>query len=183
MTDTTNPAPKNAPEVPQDEAPAQQSRLSKEERRALLARIEGEASRSRAETHEKILQRAEQALQDGHREQAKRLVDHLDRTHPDLQGLAELHRKLEEVAKADKQRANVKKAEEMLLRYIQERRKQAAELALEALSEIAPNHPRLAELKIWVRDLDEEAAYLRRLDEELETGRHALQSGDLEAAG
>ncbi len=182
MTDITDPAKPAAPRAPQSETPGQQSRLSKEERRALLARIEREAIRGRAETHEKILQRAEQALQDGNREQAKRLADHLDKTNPNLQGLAELRQKLQSAEKVDKQRANVKKAEEMLLRYVQERRKQAAELALEALSEVAPEHPRLDELKIWVQDLDEEAAYLHRLDAELENGRTALQTGDLEAA-
>lgn len=183
MTDITDPADRDARKEPEGAAaPEQQPRLSKEERRALLARIEREASRSRAETHEKILQRAEQALQDGNREQAKRLADHLDKTNPNLQGLKELRRKLQGAEKVDRQLSNVKKAEEMLLRYIQERRKQAAEFALEALSEVAPEHPRLAEFQIWVRDLDEEVAYQRRLDEELEKGRHALQSGDIEAA-
>lgn len=182
MTDITDPADQDAREEPEGAASGPQPRLSKEERRALLARIEREASRSRAETHEKILQRAEQALQDGNREQAQRLADHLDKTNPNLQGLAELRQKLAGAEKVDRQRSNVKKAEEMLLRYIQERRKQAAEFALEALSEVAPNHPRLSEFKIWVRDLDEEVAYQRRLDQELEKGRQALQSGDLEVA-
>jgi hypothetical protein len=173
VTDITNPA---------GDAPQQRTRLSKEERRALLARIEREASKSREETHEKILQRAEQALQEGKREQARRLADHLDKTNPKLMGLSGLHDKLDEAQKAKKQQANVTKAEELLLRYIQERHKQAAEFALEALSEVAPHHPRLAEYQIWVRDIEEEAAHLRRLDDELAAGRTAIQGGDLATA-
>ena len=74
---------------------------------------------------------------------------------------------------------NIRKAEEMLIRYIQERRKPMAALALETLLEIAPDHPRRQELEIWVRDLDQEVAFRKQLSDLLARGRASLQRGDL----
>lgn len=174
----TSPSNPGAPPAPP--APASRSRLSKEERRELLARIERESSRT--ESPERVLQRAEQALQDGNRTLAERLVGQLEQTSPNLLGLGHLRQRLAAVGQREKTRANVRKAEEMLLRYIEQRKKTAAEFALEALKEIAPDHPRLAEYAIWVRDLDQEAAQQRQLDDELAAGRLALQVGDLDVA-
>lgn len=173
---TTIPSNPGAPPEPR----ATGGRLSKEERRELLARIERESSR--AEPPESILERAEQALQSGNRTQAERLVLQLERTDPNLLGLAHLKSRLAEASLTEKQRANIRKAEDMLLRYIEQRKKTAAEFALEALGEIAPAHPKLEEYKIWVRDLDKEAAAQLELDSELAAGRMALQVGDLEVA-
>lgn len=174
-TSTSNP---DAPAAPASEA--SRSRLTKEERRELLARIERDSSRS--EPPERVLQRAEQALESGNRTQAERLVRQLEESSPDLVGLGHLQQRLAESEKREKLKANVRKAEEMLLRYVEQRKKTAAELALETLREIAPEHPRLKEYGIWVRDLDKEAAQHRRLDEELAAGRLALQVGDLAVA-
>lgn len=174
----TSPSNPGAPPAPPE--PASRSRLSKDERRELLARIERESSR--AESPERILQRAEQALQSGNRTLAERLVGQLEQSSPNLLGLAHLKKRLAAVEQREKLRSNVRKAEEMLLRYIEQRRKPAAQFALEALREIAPDHPRLAEYAIWVRDLDQEAALQRQLDDELAAGRLALQVGDLEVA-
>lgn len=77
---------------------------------------------------------------------------------------------------------NIRKAEEMLIRYIQERRKPMAALALETLLEIAPDHPRRQELEIWVRDLDQEVAFRKQINDLLSQGRGFLQRGDLAAA-
>lgn len=76
----------------------------------------------------------------------------------------------------------LRKAEEMLVRYIQERKKPLAQLALETLTEIAPNHPRRQEYAIWVADLDQELALQGRIDEQLAAGRLALRKGELDAA-
>lgn len=174
----TSPSNPGAPPAPPP--PESRSRLSKEERRELLARIERESSR--AESPERILQRAEQALQSGNRALAERLVGQLEQRAPKLLGLGHLKKRLSSVAQREKLRANVRKAEEMLLRYIEQRKKTAAGFALDALREIAPDYPRLAEYEIWVRDLDLEAAQQRQLDEELAAGRLALQVGDLAVA-
>lgn len=82
----------------------------------------------------------------------------------------------------EQQRANLRKAEEMLTGYIQQRKKQLAELALSTLLEIAPDHPRRREYEIWVRDLDAELVIQQRIDEKLRLGRQALRQGDLAAA-
>ncbi len=167
-----------APPVPAAQAP--RARLSKEERRELLARIEGESSR--AESPERILQRAEQAFQSGNRAQAERLVVQLEKKSPNLLGLANLRTRLGEAGKREKMKANIGKAEDMLMRYIKQRKKVAAEFALEALAEIAPDHPRLEEYGIWVRDLDQEVAAEKQLNAELTAGRAALRTGELDSA-
>lgn len=165
---------------PTPAAPQEGIRLSKEERKALMAEIERELSR--AETPQRILQRAEQALADGHLDQARRLEQHLGSIAPHLAGLAALRDRLGELEKAERRHTNLHQAEEMLRRYIQQRKKPLAEMALETLLEIAPQHPRLEEYRKWVADLDEELALQRRLDDELAAGRAALLSGDLALA-
>ncbi len=79
-------------------------------------------------------------------------------------------------------RSNIEKAEDMLLRYIEERRKLPAQLALETLRDVAPEHPRLAEYSLWVQELDQELLAQKKLEDELAAGHQALQNGDLEAA-
>ncbi len=77
---------------------------------------------------------------------------------------------------------NLRRAEEMLMRYIQERKKPLAELALETLLELAPDHPRRQEFEIWVRDLDQELVSQQRIDEHLKVGRQALRLGSMDDA-
>lgn len=185
-----NPAPPEpgVPQAPTAQAPSpevpdpqlSQARLSKDERRELLARIERQSSRT--ESPERILQRAEQAFESGNRTQAERLVLHLEQKEPSLLGLNHLRARLNAEKKREKSRANIRKAEDMLMRYVEERKKTAAEFALETLGELAPDHPRLAEYSIWVRDLDKEAAAMQELDNEMAAGRMALQVGDLNVA-
>jgi len=81
-----------------------------------------------------------------------------------------------------KQQASLRKAEEIFLQYIQQQKKQLAELAFETLIELAPNHPKRQEFSVWLRDLDREVVHKRRLDEALEAGRGALHQGDLPEA-
>ena len=73
----------------------------------------------------------------------------------------------------------LQKAEEILLRYIQERKKPLAELALETLTELAPDHPRRQEYALWVAELDQELALEKRIAEQLAEGRKALRGGEL----
>lgn len=83
---------------------------------------------------------------------------------------------------ADKERERVRTTEEMVTRAIQERKKALAEMALETLEEIAPSHPRLAEYRLWVKDLGEELALQERIDGVLDAGREALRADDLDTA-
>lgn len=79
----------------------------------------------------------------------------------------------------EKRQASLKKAEEIFLQYIQQQKKQLAELAFETLIELAPNHPKRQEFELWLRDLDQEVVLQKRMDETLAAGRAALEQGNL----
>ncbi len=155
-------------------------RLSKEQRKELLAQLERHSSRK--QTPERLLQRGEQALESGQLDQAQRILKHLESRAPGVAGLASFGERLSEVAGREKRRVNIQTTEEMLTRYIQQRKKPLAELALETLLELVPNHPRRSDYEIWVADLDQEVALQKRIDEQHSGGRVALQTGDLAVA-
>lgn len=156
------------------------SGLSKDERKNLLAQLEASARRS--ESPDDLLVRARESLAAGHLAQARRLAQHLESTAPSLPGLEPLREQLMSAEQDDKRRANLKRAEDMLTQAIQQRKKTLAQMALETLQEIAPNHPQLGEYEIWVRDLDQEVALQQRIDTFVRTGREALQAGDVDKA-
>ena len=155
-------------------------RLTKEERKELLAQLERQSSRT--ESPQRILERGEQALKGGRLDQARRLLKQLESKAPDLAGLIRFRSRLEAAANQAKQQANLQATEEMLTRYIQQRKKPLAELALATLTELAPTHPRRADYEIWVADLDQELELQRRIEEQVAAGRAALQAGRLDQA-
>ena len=155
-------------------------RLGKEERKELLAQLERRSSRS--EPPERILQRGEQALRDGHLDQARRLLGQLEANARGLAGLELFRQNVAAAVRDDKHRTNLKATEEMLSRYIQQRKKPLAELALATLIEIAPHHHRRAEYESWVADLDKEMELQNRIEEKLEAGRAALLADDIAGA-
>lgn len=155
-------------------------RLSKDERKQLLADLERDASRR--EPPERLLQRALAAAQSGQIDVARRLTDQLLRDAPNLAGLDYLREQLDSAQRLHKQREQLRQTEEMVIRAIQQRKKALAQMALQTLEEIAPQHPRLGELRIWVGDLDQEVALHSRIDEMLRGGRAALQNGDFAGA-
>ncbi|MEL7059540.1 MAG: hypothetical protein AAGN46_05895 [Acidobacteriota bacterium] len=154
-------------------------RLSKEERKRLLQQLEQSWSGSSPEAE---LQRVQQAIRSGELDQAKRLIVRLEGSAQRVTGLDLVQQQLAEAQRAKKYRENVRAAEDMLTRYIQQRKKQLADFALDALRELSPQHPRLDEYAGWVRDLDQEVALQQRLDTLLLEGRSALQQGDPAAA-
>ncbi|MEE8525714.1 MAG: hypothetical protein V3T72_17390 [Thermoanaerobaculia bacterium] len=151
-------------------------RLSKNQRKQLLAEIERQMSRT--DSPRRLLQRAEQALADGHLDQARRLLDQLEESAPAAAGLDIVRARVEKAEREAKQKGKLHQAEEMLRRYIQQRKKPLAELALETLIELAPLHPRRQEYELWVSDLDQELALQQHLDRELAAARVALLAGD-----
>ncbi|MEM1176909.1 MAG: hypothetical protein AAGM22_01075 [Acidobacteriota bacterium] len=155
-------------------------RLSKDERKQLLADLERDASRR--EPPERLLQRALAAAQAGQLDVARRLTDQLDQSAPNLAGLDYLREQLHAAERQHKHAERLRQAEDMVIRAVQQRKKPLAQMALQTLEEIAPQHPRLDELRIWVRDLDREVALHSRIDELLAAGRVALQGGDLGGA-
>ncbi len=163
-----------------DLKPGSGIRLTKEERKDLLAQLERRSSRT--VPPERVMQRGEQALKDGHIDQARRIMKQLEASVPGLSGLDAFRRQIEAAESRVKHQANLHATEEMLIRYIQQRKKPLAELALATLAEIAPNHPRRAEYQTWVADLDQEMALERKIQQQLEDGRAALRRDDLATA-
>ncbi len=155
-------------------------RLSKEERKALLAQLERQSSRT--VPPERVLQRGEQALRDGHLDQARRILKQLETGAPGLSGLDHFRGQLEAADQEVKRRANLHTTEEMLTRYIQQRKKPLAEMALATLIDIAPHHPRRADYEIWVADLDQELALEHKVKQQLDGGLAALRRHDLAGA-
>ncbi len=155
-------------------------RLTKEERKALLAQLERRTSRAVPPKRE--LQRGEQALKDGHLDQARRILSQLEESAPGTAGLEPFRARLEAAEREVKRRSNLHATEEMLTRYIQQRKKPLAELALATLVEIAPHHPRRAEYETWVADLDQELVLEGKVTQQLADGRAALRRGDMATA-
>ncbi len=156
-------------------------RLTKEERKALLAQLERQSSR--AVPPERVLQRGEQALKDGHFDQARRILKQLEASASGISGLDHFRRQLEAADQEVKRRANLRATEEMLTRYIQQRKKPLAEIALATLIEIAPHHRRRADYETWVADLDQELVLEQKVKQQLDSGLAALRQHDFAAAG
>ena len=78
----------------------------------------------------------------------------------------------------DKMRAT----EEMLARYIFERKRPLAEFAFETLLELAPDHPNADEYRAWIAEIDVEATRQSRIEEALTQGRAALAQADFATA-
>lgn len=78
--------------------------------------------------------------------------------------------------------AKVRAAEQMLERYIQDGKKPLAELALATLLELAPQHPRRDEYRLWVGEIDLEMENRARVEAGLAQVRQAIESGDAGAA-
>jgi outer membrane protein assembly factor BamD (BamD/ComL family) len=89
------------------------------------------------------------------------------------------HGDINQVDSQEKRQAGLRRAEEIFLQYIQQKKKQLAELAFETLIELAPNHPKREEFRVWLNELDQEVVLQNRLDKALEAGRAALQQGDV----
>ena len=155
-------------------------RLGKEQRKDLLAELERQSSRS--DTPERVLQRGEQALNSGQLDQARRVLRYLESSQPELAGLEGFRQAVESAVNKEQHQNNLRMTEEMLIRYIQQRKKPLAAMALETLLELSTNHPRRSDYERWVADLDQEVALQRRIDERFEAGRSAARSGDLKTA-
>lgn len=168
------------PPVREQPGPTPGPRLSKDQRKNLVAQLEASTSRSRSP--DRLMARAQEALSEGNIAQARRIYEQLQTVASHLPALELLREHLMTSENNAKRGANLKRAEDMLTQAIQQRKKTLAQMALETLKEIEPDHPQISEYEIWVRDLDQEVALRERLDTMLATGREALQAGDVETA-
>jgi len=154
--------------------------LSKTERDALLARIDRAASRVQAGGQ--LLAQAEAALKEGRFEDARVHLQKLDSVTPAPRGVLELKRRLAEAEDIARRRQQVVQAEQMIEKYLLDRSQTLAGLALEALLDLYPNHPKRATYESWISGLADEAERQKRAERVFRDGQEAVARGDLAAA-
>ena len=164
--------------------PRRKRELSREERLALLARIEGvsKPAASPASPGAKLVERARRALKGGDLESAEELLDQAETQDPRAEGLVAVRSEARKARESLEFESRVREAERLLDRYIREKKQKLASMALEALCDLYPNHPKRGDYESWVRLLDEEAEEERRAEESLARAREALTRGDFAVA-
>lgn len=150
--------------------------LSKEEKSSLLAQINAAARRAKSGT--RLLAQADAAVDEGQLDRARELVAKIEESEPRLEGLAALRQRIDGAEKRESERRRVTEAEQMVEGYLKQRKAALARFALQALLEIAPEHPRRDDYENWVRLLDEEERQQKRAEEAFEAGRKAARAGD-----
>ena len=154
--------------------------MTREERMELLAQIDRAASKG--QRAKRLHRDAARALAEGRFEEAAAFVADLETLDPRFPGLAELKSRLAESESIARRRSQVVQAEQMLEKYLLERQQTLARLALEALLDLYPNHPKRSDYESWVALLADEAAQQKRAEEAFQKGREAIARGDLDAA-
>lgn len=82
----------------------------------------------------------------------------------------------------DPRAARIAEAEKLFEKYLREHKQSLAQLALDTLLELAPNHPRRSDFESWVGLMGGEATALAACEAALTEGREALAHGDLKLA-
>ncbi len=154
--------------------------LSKQERDALLARIDRAASR--VQLGGQLLAQAEAALKEGRFEDARQQIDKLEASTPVPRGVGELKRRLVEAEEIARRRQQVVQAEQMLEKYLLDRSQTLAGLALETLLDLYPNHPKRHDYLTWIGSLADEAERQKLAERIFADGQGAVEHGDLAAA-
>lgn len=163
------------------------TQLSRAEKVELLARID-RAAKKQLETTQ-ILRQAEQLISEGRLEEARTLVEKVRGAAPRARMLERVTgrlenqaRQLEKRTRHEEARQRVQELEQMVESYIQKSQLPLAELALETLLEVDPNHPKQGDYSDWIKILRQEVEQDRRAQEALAAGRGALAQGDFKAA-
>lgn len=115
-------------------------------------------------------------------ERARQLVPKDERGSARAARLEELAAKVSALIRAAERRARIEEAETMFERYLQRKQITLARLALDALIELAPTHPKRTDYESWVGVLAGEIEEDRRADELLAAAREAIQERDFRAA-
>jgi serine/threonine protein kinase len=154
--------------------------LSKQERDALLARIDKAASR--VQEGGQLLAQAEVALKEGRFEDARVQIQKLETVTPVPRGVIEFKRRLAEAEEIARRRQQVVQAEQMLEKYLLDRSQTLAGLALETLLDLYPNHPKRHTYLTWISSLADDAERQKRAEKLFQEGQAAVSRGDLGAA-
>lgn len=154
--------------------------LTREEKEALLARIDRAASR--VQEGGQFVNQAEAALREGRFEEARNLVRKLEATTPNAKGLADLKRRLQDAEEIARRRQQVLQAEGMLEKYLLDRQQTLAGLALETLLDLYPNHPKKGDYEAWVGHLAQDAEQQKRAERLYGEAQGAVARGELHVA-
>lgn len=154
--------------------------LSRAERVDLMAQIERAARR--VEESSGQLQQAADAMKVGRVEEARELVEQMKSTNARQKGLADVEAQVLEAESKLERVRQAKRTEEMLESYLKAGQPQLARFALETLLEVAPDHPRAAELERRVSGLSGQVQEKKLVQEVLQSGRGALLKGDIREA-
>jgi len=150
--------------------------LTREERESLLAQIDRAAERVREGTQ--VINHAQEALAAGRITEARSLIERLEQVSPGARGLNELRGALEEAERTATGDQRLAELEQLLTGYLKKKQKPLAQMALDSLLDLKPNHPRRADFESWVALLDQEVEQDARVSEALAAGREALAAGD-----
>lgn len=148
------------------------------------AEEESSAMRARKEISGRLGE-AEALLREHQLDQAREVLGELKDKGQATEEVAKLESRVEMVEK--QARAEVDPAqrrqelETMLASYIKNQQLPLAELTLETLLDIFPEHPKREEYETWVGIVREEVEQDRRAEETLEKARKALEEGDSKA--
>jgi tRNA A-37 threonylcarbamoyl transferase component Bud32 len=154
--------------------------LSKEEKVELLAQIDRAARR--VEEGSQLLDQAREALDGARFEDARRLLAQAEAANPRLRGLPEALARLRDAEAQSERRQRVRETEQLVERYVAERKQTLAQLALDTLVDLHPTHPKRSDYEAWVKFLAAEVERAQQAQETLAAGREALRRGDLRAA-
>lgn len=180
------PAPRRAGAVPSRDAARSSTassrggELSREERSALLAQIDRAARRVREATL--VVKTAEEALDAGRIDEARRIVAEIERASPGAVGLDQVRNRLAEIEELTSRRGRIAELEQMVTGYIQKKQSKLARLALDSLLDLHPIHPRRSDFESWVALLDGETEDDARIAATLAAGRQALADDNLRTA-
>jgi serine/threonine-protein kinase len=161
--------------------PRSAAELSKAEKDELLAQI-ARAAAKRTQEGSGELSRIEAALAAGQIEEAQRLITQLEAVQPRASGLDRAREKLAALKQAAEQEHRAAETEQVLTQYLQRKQLPLARLALDALVELSPGHPKRADYQAWVDLLAKEAEQDKRAEAALAAGRAALARKDFRAA-
>jgi len=149
--------------------------LTREERQSLLAQIDRAAEKVKQGTL--VFNRAQEALDAGRLSEARSLIERLEKVSPGSPSLAQMRQALEEAESSASAETRLQELEDMLTRYIKNKQKPLAKLALDSLLDLAPTHPRRSDFESWVELMDEEKEQDERVAKALAAGREALAAG------
>ena len=168
------------PTGPKQKVIASQRTLTQEERVEILGIIEQSGSRGPKFTT--IAKRAEDALKEGHFEDAKKHLLELAAKAPAHPRVRVLKKRIDEAEAIARRRSQVLQAEQMLEKYLLGRQKTLAALAMEALFDLYPNHPKRADYESWVKLLDQEIEDRKRSEILYKKGMDAVVVDDFDLA-